>query len=629
MSTTVQILLPAILAALASYLLTPLSARLAVRVGAVDRPGPRKVHTAPMPRLGGLAVIGAAAAGLAVFRLAGNFSPPDRSDLWQAMALSVLPVLAISIWDDISPLKAGPKFLAEALGAAIAVSLGITLGPEIHILGMAVRIGWLAAPVSWLWLVGIANAFNIVDGLDGLSAGLALIAAASLAAVFLMAHRLDMAVASLVLAGALVGFLPYNLYPASTFLGDSGSNAIGFCLACFALRGGTTLSAGLATLMPVLMLGLPVAETAVSIIRRAVARVFHRRPVSIFQPDRKHFHHRLLDLGLGHRNAVLILYSTALALAGAGLISAFVTTRQAGFLLLGLFMAGLVGVSKLRYQEFDVLRSGLVLKLYDTPVLKRSFFVVFADLVMVAAASFAAIALKYDGWQAIRAHVDLAVGMTVVLAPLSVIWFRTCGLYRGSWRLAGIDDGMRACRAVLGAAFSGYLVAGLAVSHPVPLSLFATYALLELMLAVGARLSYRALLWTRWTASHDGTPALIYGAGLAGVSALRELISNQEVGLRPVGFIDDDPGKVGTTVNGTLVLATLQGLAQAAFQTGAGAVVVSSGKIDAVRVRAAATLCRELGLRFVRMEIRFDESAPLASEELAGAGLLPVGARRL
>jgi len=295
--------LPGVAAAVLAWLLTPLARRLALRVGAVDRPSARKIHAVPTPRLGGAAVVASAALVLGVVGTTTRLV--QRESLWLGVGVGLLPILAVSILDDIKRLSAGWKFLGHLTGATVAVTLGVSLAPEVHLFGHTINIGVWAFPISILWLVGITNAFNLVDGLDGLSAGLALISAGSLIAVFVIAHQTQTAVAALILAGAILGFLPYNIHPASIFLGDTGATAIGFCLAALALRGGSTTSAGFATLLPVIVLGVPIADTLVSMLRRAMGRFAGRDSSHIFAADRSHLHHRLLDLGFDYRRAVL------------------------------------------------------------------------------------------------------------------------------------------------------------------------------------------------------------------------------------------------------------------------------------------------------------------------------------
>ena len=332
-------ILPALVAAALAFGLTPLVARLAVRVGAMDIPDARKVHDRPIPRLGGLAVVASIALvfGGAQWLPAGHWELPLH--LATGLGLGVLPILLVSICDDIRSVGARQKLMAHTLGAVIAVALGISLGPVVHLFGVPIEIGWMAWPLSVLWIVGVTNAFNLIDGLDGLSAGLALIAAASMAAVFAIVGQSNMAGVSMVLAGALLGFLPYNLHPARLFMGDTGATAIGFCLAAFALRGGSTLSSGFAALLPVLILGLPIADTLIAMVRRTLHRMEHHTG-GMFQADRDHIHHRLLALGVDYGRAVLLLHAAGLIFAGAALFSIFLNAREAALMVTALLRGG-------------------------------------------------------------------------------------------------------------------------------------------------------------------------------------------------------------------------------------------------------------------------------------------------
>src|SRR6185437_11616642 len=179
-------------------------------------------------------------------------------------------------------------------------------------------------------------------------------------------------------AGALVGFLPYNTHPARLFLGDTGATAIGFGLAAFALRGGSTLSTGFAALLPVFILGLPIADTLIAMLRRTLHRVEYRRG-GVFEADRNHIHHRLLALGIDHARAVLLLYGAGLLLAAAALFSVFVTARETALMVTALLLAGVVGIQRLGYDEFAFIRRGTVLRVYEIPAVKRGFFIVLVD----------------------------------------------------------------------------------------------------------------------------------------------------------------------------------------------------------------------------------------------------------
>jgi UDP-GlcNAc:undecaprenyl-phosphate GlcNAc-1-phosphate transferase len=604
MSQTVLFVLPGVMAALLSYLLGPLASRFAIWVGAVDLPGHRKIHATPIPRLGGLAVVAAIVAVLSgTYAFSGNqWQLP--SHLAAPLSFGIIPIFIISLIDDIRPVAARKKFIAHALGASIAVALGVSLQPVVHLLGTPIYIGSLAGPLSVLWIVGVTNAFNIIDGLDGLSAGLALISAASMAAVFILVGEPLMAGTALVLAGALAGFLPYNSHPARMFLGDTGATAIGFCLSVFALKGGATLTSGFAALLPVFMLALPIAETLITMARRAVGRL-ETQAGGMFVPDRNHIHHRLLALGIEHGKAVLILYATGLLLAAGALISVFMNAHDAGLFLIALLVAGFVGVQRLGYDEFAFIRRGTVLKLYEIPAAKRGMFVVFVDIVLSAVAAYVAVGLKSDHWQLSLVRIA-ALQLATTFAPVTVLVFWWSGMYRGSWRVAGLVDFTKAFSAVVVATMIGAVVLTVVSTADYPTSLLAIYGIVTLILTVALRASYVVLETTRLRASHSGVPVLIYGAGVSGVAAGRGLFRDASAGLRPIGFIDDDVRKRGRLVCGLPVFGAGRELEAIIRTHGAQAVLLATSKLSAERIERASHTCRATGVSVLRLNVQVE-----------------------
>ena len=583
--------LPSVAAAAMTLALAPLVARLAVAVGAIDFPNDRKVHRTPVPRLGGVAVVASigTAFAFAPWLSAGRWQLPGY--LASGIGLGVLPILVVSIIDDVRSVHAWTKFAAHTLGAASAVFLGISLAPVVHLFGTEIHIGWMAGPLSILWIVGITNAFNLIDGLDGLSAGLALIAAASMAVVFALAGQPAMAGTSLVLAGALLGFLPCNVHPARLFLGDTGATAIGFCLAAFALRGGSTLSSGFAALFPILILGLPIADVLIAMLRRTLHRLEYHAG-GIFEADRNHIHHRLLAMGIEHRTAVLTLYGAGLALAGAALASLLVSARDAALMVTAVLLAGVVGVHRLGYDEFAFIRRGKVLKLYELPAVKRGFFIVFVDLTLTFIAAYVSMGLKTDSWS-FRDEGRLVLEFATTFAPTTVAVFSWCGMYKGSWRAAGLEDLTRIAIAVaMATAFGAIVLSGWSSNSYSP-SLFGIYGVVSLLLTTSLRASYVILEHTALRSSHEGEPVLIYGAGRRGAAAVHELLKNQALQLRPVGFIDDDASKRGRTVAGLSVLGPGRDIEYALSTTGASSVLISTDKITAQHIERAATACHE------------------------------------
>jgi UDP-GlcNAc:undecaprenyl-phosphate GlcNAc-1-phosphate transferase len=597
----VWLAVPALAAAAMTLVLTPLVARLAILVGAIDVPDERKVHRTPVPRLGGVAVVASIAMTFAAasWLSSGRWELPPH--LAAGIGLGVLPILLISIADDIRPIPALNKFLAHTLGAAIAVVMGISLAPVVHLFGGEIHIGWMAGPLSILWIVGITNAFNLIDGLDGLSAGLALIAAASMAVVFTIVGQPGMAVTSLVLAGALLGFLPYNVHPARQFLGDTGATAIGFCLGAFALRGGSTLSSGFAALLPVFILGLPIADMLIAMARRTLHRIEYHAG-GIFEADRNHIHHRLLALGVEHRTAVLTLYGAGLALAGTALASLLVSAREAALMVTALLLAGVVGVHRLGYDEFAFIKRGTVLKFYELRTVKRGFFIVFVDLSVTFVAAYVSVVLKTDRWtfpDVGRPVLELAT----TFAPITVAVFSWCRMYRGSWRAAGLHDLTRIVVAIGIATPSGALVLNLLSSNVYSPSLFVIYGGVSFLLTASLRASYVILEHSSLRSSRRGEPVLIYGAGRRGAAAVHELLKNREINLRPVGFIDDDVNKRGRIVSGLPVLGSARDIEHTLRATSASGMLISSGKIAAHHVERAAQACHRTHGKLFHLDI--------------------------
>lgn len=598
--------LPFVVAASLSLAFTPLAKKLAVRVGAVDLPNERKVHKTPIPRLGGVAVLGAFAIVLIAI-LAGVLPVPRMPGFERqvALLLGLVPVFAISLFDDIRPLRALPRLAMQAVGAAIVISHGFILSSTIHLFGVAFDVGLFAWPLSLLWIVGVTNAFNLIDGLDGLSAGLAFISSVSLAGIFLIAGHIDVAVVPLALAGALLGFLRYNLHPASIFLGDSGACSVGFVLACLCLRGGTMLSAGLAVLVPVLIVGVPLADTLLSIARRVLGRLDTASSLGVMDADKGHIHHKLLALGLNHRRAVLLLHGVALACVAVAFGSLFLSGTGMALFLLALMGAAFVGISRLGYDEFAVIRSGTVLRLYDLPVLKTAFFVVFVDLLMAVLALYLAIGLKWDDW-VLEQHRALALELGVVVPALVFLTFQLFGLYKGRWRHASLEDLLRPTAAVLLTGVSAAVADALSAGSDTPFSFFAVFTLVLLFLANGSRSSYRLLAWWRARSAKPGLPVLLYGAGRRGSMAIRELAADPEALLKPVGLVDNDPEKTGLTLNGVPVLGCDAQLIELIEKHGVQGVVVTSPRIPIDVINRVEEICTERGIAFLQFNVSFD-----------------------
>ena len=314
-----------------ALVLTPLIGRGSTRLGLVDAPGARKVHTQSVPRLGGVAVVLSAAFALLI--AATVFPSAVDAAVWPAMRPFFIAgglIFLVGLIDDVRGLGPGPKLLIEFAAAGVVMSSGLLI-ERVTLLGTSWPLGWLAWPVTAAWLVGVTNAFNLIDGVDGLAAGITVLAGAACGAILVVRGHTAEAMLLAVLVGAALGFLIYNFAPASIFLGDSGSLVVGFLLAATAVTGWQKGATALATGVPLLIFALPIADSALALIRRSVARPSDGRSLrsilrQIAEPDREHIHHRMLALGWSVRRTVLVLYMITAVLSLLALATADVAS---------------------------------------------------------------------------------------------------------------------------------------------------------------------------------------------------------------------------------------------------------------------------------------------------------------
>jgi UDP-GlcNAc:undecaprenyl-phosphate/decaprenyl-phosphate GlcNAc-1-phosphate transferase len=321
-----------LLSLIAGLCLTPVVKILARKRDWVDLPDPRKVHLRPIPRIGGVAIYLAFLAGLVVLPVHATMAGVDVPELRQIIGLLAggTLVFALGLRDDIRGLKVWIKFLVQALGASVAFFGGIAIeGIRLPWIGL-IQFGLFSLPVTILWFLLVTNAINLIDGLDGLAAGVCFFSAAVLLVLGLFDHRLVVSIGLAALGGATLGFLRYNFNPASIFMGDSGSYFLGFTVAALSILGSMKSQASVTILIPILAIGLPLMDTLWSAIRRFITGQ------AVFRADRDHVHHRLLKLGYTHRRAVLLLYGIAIVMGAASLLMVQASDRQASLILLGL-----------------------------------------------------------------------------------------------------------------------------------------------------------------------------------------------------------------------------------------------------------------------------------------------------
>lgn len=361
-----ELILAGFVAAAVSYLLFPFSRWVAFRIGAVDSPGNRRIHLRVTPRLGGLAILLGMAAGLSLAFLTGLVSWNTNS-LWPVLMIGTPIAFLIGAWDDTKGLASSRKLLGQLLLGAGIYFLGyrvemISLGT-----GFVFELGWMAFPVTLLWVAGVMNAVNLIDGVDGLAAGVASIALGAIAGLAIYYGNLMVGSVAVVACGATIGFLRFNYFPARIFMGDSGSMMLGFLLALLSLMVSPLGVGSVPVLIPILLLIVPILDMLVAILRRSL-RVLDQvedkqttstEPVlrmllrSIASADGQHIHHRMLEWGMTQPQVAQMLYGFSF---GSALLSFAMLSLPAPLLWLagvGIFMTIRHLVLSLEYAEFE------------------------------------------------------------------------------------------------------------------------------------------------------------------------------------------------------------------------------------------------------------------------------------
>jgi UDP-GlcNAc:undecaprenyl-phosphate GlcNAc-1-phosphate transferase len=344
-----------VLSLVLSFVLTRSVRNLAMARGWVSAPaGERHLHSIPLPRLGGVAIFLAFAISLGVAVLLSQVHPELRfGSSLRTLTILLGPgvlIFLLGLYDDLKSVGPYVKFLVQAIAATMLFFAGLGISDLPVLFGHRQLPEALGLCLTILWVLGITNAFNLIDGLDGLAAGSALFSTLVVFVVALLSHSSLVALMTIALTGAILGFLRYNFNPATIFLGDCGSQFIGFMLSALALQGAQKAPTIIAVAIPVVSFGLPILETSLSVLRRLISG----RPV--FTADREHIHHRLLALGLSHRQVVIVLYAVSALFALLSLFLLWPTGSSLGLVLAVLGTGVWLGVQHLGYLEFGELR---------------------------------------------------------------------------------------------------------------------------------------------------------------------------------------------------------------------------------------------------------------------------------
>ena len=586
--------------------LTPLVRALARRYGMVAKPKTDRWHKQPTAMLGGVAIWFSVVVSYLVF------IRPATGQAWGHFPGSFVDVVIgastflflVGLADDFLHTKPYQKLIGQVMGSAFVVYYGLTLPwTSYSALNVALTI---------FWLIGITNAVNLLDNMDGLAAGIAIIASGFLALSFITTGQINEALLLATFAGALLGFLVYNSNPASIFMGDCGSMFIGFFMASAALvnvSGGRSRSVLPVLAVPILVLFIPIFDTTfVTILRKLSGR-------AASQGGRDHTSHRLVALGTSERHAVWLLYGLA---ALSGFLALLVQQVKldvslaaiAGFTilltLLGVYLAGV----KVYDETEEALAAGdnsLYAFLIDLSY-KRRIFEVLLDVILILLAYWAAYAIKFGALSGSAAW-KLFLRTLPVLVFVKMAAFLVTGVYRGLWRYTSLDDLIVFAKAVvLSSVLSVMAVLFAFRFEGFSRTVFIIDGILMFMFLAGSRLAFRLFRQLiPVTKSTEGRRVLIYGAGDGGELLLRELLNNRGLKYSPVGFLDDDPAKSGKLIHGLKVYAGNGDLTSVCRQHDVDEVLISSSRMPEARLQEILVLCRSQNILVRRMRITIEE----------------------
>ncbi len=559
--------------------------------GFVAKPKSDRWHKKPTAMMGGVAIF-------AVTLLIYVFFVPKTNESLIILGASSFLFL-VGLVDDILNIKPYQKLVGQLIGSAIIVGFGLKL----PITGYELIDIWITV----FWLIGITNAVNLLDNMDGLAAGIAGIAAVSLAFGFAVNGQPEELLFVTAFIGALLGFLVFNFNPASIFMGDCGSMFVGFLLSSLVLlsdSGGR--SRGIFSIMavPVLILFVPIFDTTlVTVLRKMWGR-------KASQGGRDHTSHRLVALGLSERNAVLMIYGFAIC---AGALSLLVQRLQVtlSLAMIAVFtiVLTIIGVylSKVKVYEKNeeelAVGEHAVFAFIVNVSYKRRIFEVFLDTFLIALSYYGAYVLLFGPFEN-SSNWNLFIKTLPLLIVIKLFAFLATGVYRGLWRYTSLKDGFTFAKAVaLGSVLSILAVLLLYRFDGFSRKVFLLDGFLLLFALMGSRLAFRLIREFVPAPVTAGRRILIYGAGDGGEMVLRELRKNSAWSYQPVGFIDDDPLKIDKVIGGLKVYDGNGSLSGVCTDLNIHAILVSTEKIDTGRLMAVRDVCIESDVELKRMRM--------------------------
>jgi UDP-GlcNAc:undecaprenyl-phosphate/decaprenyl-phosphate GlcNAc-1-phosphate transferase len=603
-----MIFLSAFFAFFLSVLLTPLVRKIALKRGWIANPRKERWHKKPTALSGGIAIYLAAAISLLFFADFKSLIPhltlgtihPELPDPAAVIFFGMTFIFILGLLDDFIHIKPHTKLVGQIVVASMVTFLGFRLHWFVSLTADTI--------VTIFWIVGITNAFNLIDNMDGLCAGIGLIAACYLALLF---HGTlpDAYLLALILAGAFGGFLVYNFNPASIFMGDSGSLLIGFVLStlCLFYSGEQADNKLACYAVPVLLLMVPILDTTMV----TIIRLLSGRKASVGGKD--HTSHRLVLIGFSEKEAVVSLY-------GIGVISGFsaiFVSRSDSFtspvviipLAISLLLMGIY-LSQIRVypeREFCLLRKKPYTPILIELAFKKQIMLVILDLCMISFAYYLSYRLRF-GTETFPLYFNIFLKSLPVVIACKFIVFFTIGVYRGIWRYLSTNDVFVHLKASFLASVLSFAAITIIFRFEVlSRCIFIIDFLLTTGLLLGTRGSFRIFLDTMKRRTKSGKPVIIYGAGQGGEILLREILNNENLEISPVGFIDDDVLKTGKKLLGYSILGTFNDLEKLCRKHPVSGILKSFNHTDSKEQEKIIQFCKSRNLFLKQFSIHLSD----------------------
>lgn len=597
MSPLFAFLVPFGAAALTALILTPLVRAVALRLGAVAHPKDDRWHDRPVVLLGGVALWSTTLLVMLLSVARGGSMPAP-------VIIAATCMFAVGLADDFLHLKPTTKLTAQIAVACLVM----LLAPVPRWVGLP----GLDILLTILWFVGVTNALNLLDNMDGLCAGIAAIAAV---AFCLSVGPTDQPVFSYAaaLAGASAAFLVFNFKPASIFMGDSGSLFLGSSLAVLAVQTDHRADAGvlLAMAVPVLIMLIPIFDTTfVTVSRKLSAR-------SASAGGRDHTSHRLVALGFSERQAVLILYLLAATGGASAVALGYNELREArviaALLLITIVLLGiqLARVKVYGGEDFRSLRDKPFTPLLLEVTYKRRIFEVLLDLCLIPIAYYLAYVIRFD--REFPIYQQLFIQSLPIVIACQLVSFFIMGIYRGIWQYFGVSDVTTYLKGLaLGTVTSVIALVYMYRFEGYSRGVFIINVLVLGVLLLGSRVSFRIVADLANRRRPSSRPALIYGAGDGGALLVRELRNNPHRRYDPIGFLDDDPAKQHRRIMRVPVLGGLRDIESIFARVHPDVVIVSTDKLDQMQLQFLCEICHERGTQLLQFSFKLDQIQPIA-----------------